>query len=228
MSKGKANPQNIRDLKLMYETSGFYDGIIDCEDLMPDVRSSRYYHEGDITDIQLRVIPSSWNDIVTVCVQREQVTNTYPDGVYNTRRLTDWSKEYTFAEFKESTFWQMVIDKWGNSYWDTSPMDEHEVFDNDDRWGVNVHIYEHAWDYLHNWCKTGRINAVDFEIDEDGNIELGITSHFGKHERFYSGDIWELQRIIEEHQEMKEQLEKLKEHGVDIDNGTVSIRLWED
>lgn len=29
MSKGKANPQNIRDLRLMYDTEGFFDGVID-------------------------------------------------------------------------------------------------------------------------------------------------------------------------------------------------------
>ena len=212
----------------MYDTTVLFDGVIDCKDLMPDVRSSRCYHEGDITNIQLRVVPSRWHDVVTVCVQREQVTNIDPNGVYSSRRLTDWSKEYTFTEFKESPFYQMVIDKWGDGYWDTSPMDKHEVFDKDDRWGVNVHVYEHARDYLGNWRKTGRINAVDFYVDEDGGVELGITSHFGKRECLYNGDIWELKRIVEEHQEMREQLEKLKEHGVDIDSGTVSIRLWED
>lgn len=225
MSQGMPDPQNIRDLRLMYETTSRVDGIIEYKNYMRGVMSSREYHEGDITCMQLRVIPSSYYDLVSVCVQRVMVTN-LRDGVYNPKRLDDWSKEYTFQEFKESPFYQMVLDEWGDCSWDTHLMDEHEVYDDDTRWGVYAHVYEHHRTWLGNWDKTGRIEAVDFSLDEDGNVEMGVSSR-GKREGFYNGDIWELKRIVEEHDQMHEQLKKLKEHGIDLDDGTLSIRLWE-
>ena len=228
----KPDPQNIRDLRLMYETSSKVDGIIECENFMRGVMSSRDYHEGDITSMQLRVVPSSYHDIVTVCVQRVQVTN-LRDGVYSLKRLTDWSKEYTFQEFKESPFYQMCIDVWSDRsglatklYWDTHLMDDHEVTDEDTRWYVYAHVYEHHRTWLGNWDKTGRIEAVDFFLDEDGDVEMGLTRN-GKRQNVYNGDIWTLQQIVDEHEQMQEQLKKLKEHGIDLDDGTLSIKLWE-
>lgn len=223
---GKPTPQSIRDLRLMYETARRIDGTIEYKNLMPDAIHSRDYHEGDIRSMALRVVPSNYRDVVTVCVQREQVTN-LRDGCYTPKRLTDWSKEYTFAEFVESPFYEMCIESWDGCSWDTSKMDDHEAVDDETRWNVYAHVYEHRRTWLGNWDKTGNIDAVGFCLDEDGGIELSIK-HFDKLDCFYSGDIWELKRIVEEHQEMKKQLEKLKEHGVDIDSGTVSIRLWED
>lgn len=226
MEAPKPDPQNIRDLRLMYETTGRYAGVIEHKSLMPSVMSSREYHEGDVTSMQLRVIPSSYYDRVIVCVQRVQVTNLRDDGCYRPRRLDDWSKEYTFQEFKESPFYQMVLDDWGDCSWDTHLMDEHEVFDDDTRWGVYAHVYEHHRTWLGNWDKTGRIEAVDFSLDEDGGIEMGVSSN-GRRECFYDGDIWTLRQIVDEHDQMQEQLKKLKEHGIDLDDGTLSIRLWE-
>lgn len=221
------NPQNIRDLRLMYDTSGTIDGTIEYERLMPPVMSSREYHEGDITHMALQVIPDRYFDIVYVCVRREQVTNLREDGVYSPKRITDWSKEYTFAEFEESPFYQMCMVSWGTrAWWDTHLMDDHDVFDDDSRWGVYAHVYEHRRSWLGNWDKTGRIAAVDFSLDEDGNVEMGITNS-DKRECVYDGDVWELKRIVEEHEEMRERLDRLKEHGVDLDNGTLSVRLWE-
>lgn len=229
----KPDPKNIRDLRLMYDTASKVDGIIEYERLGLKVLSSREYHEGDITGMYLRVVPDNWRDLVTVVVQREQVTNLREDGVYSPKWLTDWSKEYTFQEFKESPFYQMCIDVWGDRsglatelYWDTSLMDDHEAVDGDTRWSVYAHVYEHHRTWLNNWDKTGRIEAVDFSLDEDGNVELGL-SRYGKRECFYDGDVWTLQQIIDEHEQMQEQLAKLKEHGIDLDDGTLSIKLWE-
>lgn len=226
------NPQNIRDLRLMYETASRVEGIIEHESLITGVLSSRDYHEGDITDMQLRVIPSNYRDLVTVCVQRTQVTNLH-DGCYNPKRLTDWSKEYTFQEFKESPFYQMCIDVWSDRkglatrlYWDTHLMDEHEVIDEDTRWYVYAHVYEHHRTWFGNWDKTGRIESVDFRLDEDGNIELSLTRN-GEWQDVYNGNVWSLQQIVDEHKQMQEQLEKLKEHGIDMNAGTLSIKLWE-
>lgn len=209
----------------MYETCGRTDGNIEYKNLMPGVMDSRDYHDGDITSIELRVVPSEYYDLVTICVQRTQVTN-LRDGVYSPKRLTDWSKEYTFQEFKESPFYQMCIDAWGNQYWDTSKMDEHEVADEDKRWYVYAHVYEHHRTWLGNWDKTGRIEAVDFFLGEDGEVEMGLTRN-GRRESVYNGDIWTLQQIVDEHEQMQEQLKKLKEHGIDLDDGTLSIKLWE-
>jgi hypothetical protein len=223
---GKPTPQSIRDLRLMYETARRIDGMVEYKSFMPKVRSSRDYHEGDITNMALRVIPSNYRDVVTVCVQREQVTN-LRDGCYNPKRLTDWSKEYTFAEFVESPFYQMCIEAWDGCSWDTHEMDDHEALDEDTRWSVYAHIYEYRRTWLGNWDKTGNIDAVNFCLDEDGGIELSIK-HFDKIDRFYSGDIWELRRIVEEHEEMRQKLERLKEHGIDLEDGTLSIKLWEE
>ena len=227
MRMEKPDPKTIRDLRLMYETSHRPYGTIEYANLRPDVMNSREYHEGDIIGMDLRVIPSEYHDLVTVCVQRVQVTELGEDGVYRPRRLDDWSKEYTFAEFRESPFYQMCVDEWKGCSWDASEMDDHEVFDEDTRWGVYAHVYEHHSDWLGNWCKTGRVESVDFSLDEDGNVEMGLARN-GRRESVYSGDVWELQRIVEEHGQLVEQMERLKEHGIDLDAGMLSIRLWEE
>lgn len=223
-------PASVRDLRLMYETSGRTDGCVEYKDLMPEVMNSREYAEGDITRMMLRVVPSRYGeDSVVVKVEREQVTNLREDGCYTPKRLVDWSREYTFDEFRDSPFMQMCIDVWGGSgaSWDTHEMDEHEAFDEDTRWGIYAHVYEHRRSWLGNWDKTGNIEAVDVSLDENGNIELGLK-RFGSHETFYSGDIWTLERMIAEHDEMERKLGRLREHGIDLEGGTLSIKLWED
>ena len=225
-TKERPDPRNVRDLRLMYETTRRVDGNIEYERLSPPVMSSRDYHEGDIISMELRVIPSGYDDVVTVCVQRIQVTN-LQDGCYNPWRITDWSKEYSFAEFRESPFYEMCIDSWGDCWWDTSKMDEHEVFDDDTYWGVYAHVYEHHRDWLGNWDKTGRVESVDFSLDKDGNVEMGVSRN-GKRESVYSGDVWTLQQIVDDYEQMLEKMKKLKEHGIDLDGGTLSIRLWEE
>lgn len=223
------NPQSIRDLRLMYDTASRVDGIIEHANLRPGVMNSRDYNEGDIIGMDLRVVPSGYEDLVTVCVQRTQVTNLH-DGCYSPRRLTDWSKEYSFAEFKESPFFQMCVDVWGSDrsglvtelHWDTRLMDEHEVVDEGDRWYIDAHVYEHRRTWLGNWYKTGRIVPAYMQLTEDGEVSIFVDGG-----SVYEGDIWKLQRIVSEHEQMREQLDRLKEYGVDLESGTLSIRLWE-
>lgn len=221
-------PASVRDLRLMYDTTRRTDGNIEYKCLMPDVRSSRHYHDGDITSMALRVIPDVIGNEVVVRVERTQVTNLI-DGCYTPKAIVDWSRTYSFEEFSESPFMQMCMEKWGETTcsWDTHEMDEHEVFDNDTRWEIYAHVYEHHRTWLGNWDKTGKIEAVDICLDEDGDVDIGLT-RFGKHETFYSGDVWTLRRILAEHEEMERKLRKLKEHGIDLEGGTLSIRLWED
>lgn len=225
--ENKPNPQSIRDLRMMYETTRRSDGTLEYEGLMRDVRSSRDYHEGDIVSIRLNARPEMHRDLVHVSVCKEQVTN-LRDGVYSPKLLVAWSKDYTFAEFRESPFLQMCIDAWAPCCWDTHLMDEHEVRDEGDHWCVTAHVYEHGrngWSGLTK--KTGDIAALELYLDEDGYMELGLDAR-GKVEDVFCGDIRELQRIVREHKEMKAKLEKLEEHGIDLDGGTLSIRLWED
>lgn len=222
----KPSPKNVRDLRLMYDTTSYVDGCIESKRLS-DKMNSQDYVEGEIISMRLRVVPNSYGkDEVVVRVEREQVTN-LRDGVYSPKALVDWKKAYTFEEFRESPFYEMCIEKWSNASWDTHLMDEHEVFDDDTRWGIYAHVYEHQPKAFGNWRKTGAIDAVDFSLDKDGNVELGLT-RFGKRQDVYNGDVWELMDIISEHAEMKEQLGRLKEHGIDLDGGTLSIRLWEE
>lgn len=222
----KPTPKNVRDLRLMYDTTSYVHGNIEYKQLS-DKMNSRDYVDGEITSMRLRVVPNSYGkDEVVVRVEREQVTN-LRDGVYNPKVLVDWEKAYTFDEFRESPFYEMCVEKWSNASWDTHLMDEHEVFDDDTRWGVYAHVYESRRSWFDSRKKTGRIEAVDFSLDEDGHVEIGLTG-YGKRQNVYNGNVWELRDIIDEHAEMKEQLGRLKEHGIDLDGGTLSIRLWEE
>lgn len=230
------NPESVRDLRLMYETCGYVDGNIEYKSMRDGE-----IEEGDIIGMTLRVVPDDFHDVVHVEVRREQATNVDCLGPnryrYSSRYITDWHKVYTFDEFRDSPFYEMMLDRWCRVrcgfgfahpvYWDTHLMDEHEVIDEDTRWYVYAHVYEHHRTWLGNWDKTGRIEAVDFRLDEDGDVEMGLT-RFGEREPVYNGDVWSLQRIVDEHEQMKEQLEKLKKHGIDLDGGTLSIRLWEE
>lgn len=222
-------PASVRDLRLMYETTGRASGNVEYLNTAPDVWSSREYHNGDIIDMSLRVIPDVYSDEVVVQVERTMVTNLREDGVFSPKAVVDWSRTYSFEEFSDSPFMQMCIDVWGGSgaSWDTHEMDEHEVFDNYTRWGIYAHVYEHRRSWLGSWDKTGNIEAVDVSLDENGNIELGLK-RFGSHKTFYSGDIWTLERMIAEHDEMERKLGRLREHGIDLEGGALSIKLWED
>ena len=216
-------PRTVRDLRLAYETTNKIDGNIEFQVLSNEVE------EGAMADISLRVTPSTWSDNVNVSVVRTQYTNVrkseYGGHSYTPRRIIDWERDYTFEEFRESPFWQMTLDEWGKFWatgWDTSKMDEHEVGDEDTRWWMWCHVYRHKYDWLRNWEKTGDIDEVNVQVDEDGNVEMHLNR-----ECFFSGDVWRLRRIIKEHEEMTETLARLNEHGVDVDGGVLRIKLWE-
>jgi len=226
MSVDRPNPQTIRDLRLMYETCGCYNGCIEYKSLN-DAKNSSEYKNGDIISMSLNVVPSEYEDKVVVGVYRKMVTNKTDDKSYYTpKALVDWEMSYTFDEFKVSPFYDMCIDRWSDRNgvsWDTSKMDEHEAWDDDTRWYVYAHVYEHEYDWLHNWRKTGNISSVNFELNENGNTRLYLDG-----DCFWDGDIWSLVDAIQEHEDLKKRLSKLKEHGIDLDDGTLSIRLWEE
>lgn len=225
----KPSPKNARDLRLMYDTCGRVDGCLEYKRLKQWVMSSREYEEGDIISIGLYAMPDPRKNSVLVAVRREQVTNLREDGVYNPLMLTDWSKEYSFAEFVDSPFYQMCIDGWARSAWagwDTSKMDEHEVYDDDTRWGIYAHVYERSGRKFSGWEKTGRIEAVRVTLDEDGQIALWF-SQGDKMGCFFDGYVWQLAEIVEEHDEMVEQRKALEERGITIDGRTLSINFEE-
>lgn len=219
------SPKNVRDLRMMYETCGYIDGCIDFEMLKP----FKECKEGDFNEMLLTVTPDTRTDTVTVKVYRNKITNL--DGnSYSPRRVTDWSKSYDFEGFRESPFYDMTIEKWSYSkyrehplYWDTHLMDDRRLEDEGDRWTIDVHVYEHSKGLFNSWNRTGRIVTAGAQIDEDGGVELCLDNSY-----IYSGDMWELAKIVREHKEMHDTLSKLKEHGIDVDGGTLSIKLWEE
>ena len=220
----RPEPRTVRDLRLMYETCGYVDGTIEHKRLL-SLMNIRDYHEGDITGITLSVVPVEYKDKVYVSVYREQVTN-LRDGAYCPHKLIDWQKSYTFDEFRDSPFYDMCIDKWGSSAatsWDTHEMDEHEVGDEDSRWWLWAHVYEHRRDWLGNWRKTGRISSVSVDLDEDGNMVICLNG-----DNVVESDVWSLSKMVDEYERMQEKLEKLKEHGIELEDGILSIRLFDE
>lgn len=222
----KPDPKNIRDLRLMYETCGKVDGNIEYKRLL----DNKDYCEGAYVRMVMRVVPDTYTDTVRVAVEREKLTNyrkTSPMGCsYTPVVVVDWEHVYSFDEFRESPFYDLTIDEWGKYWrtaWDTHLMDEHEVYDNDGRdFSIWAHFYEHESDWLCNWRKTGKIREANIVLDRNGNVSISLDR-----ESVFDGYIEKLARIIDEHEQMQEQLEKLKEHGIDLDDGTLSIKLWE-
>ena len=58
-------------------------------------------------------------------------------------------------------------------------------------------------------------------------VSFAALTVLGVRDEFFGGDIWTLREIIREHEKMTEKLKKLKEHGIDLDGGTLSLRLWD-
>jgi len=58
-------------------------------------------------------------------------------------------------------------------------------------------------------------------------VGFAALTVLGVRDDFFGGDIWTLREIIREYEKMTEKLKKLKKHGIDLDGGTLSIRLWE-
>lgn len=218
--KPKPDPKNVRDLKLAYDTCGKSDGNI-------EYRNMGGKEVGEVSARMLRVIPSVYANTVSVVVQDDVITEIHENGWRSIRSGCEWSKEYTFDEFRESPFWDMTLDEWGKYYrtrWDTSKIDDHEVEDGDgDYLWMYGHVYERAESSGCNYLKkTGNIHSISAYLQVNGNLELKLEG-----ECFWDGDVHELARIIDEHEQMQEQLKKLKEHGIDLDDGTLSIKLWE-
>ena len=218
----RPEPKTVRDLRLAYETTNKIDGNVEYQSFCTEPE------DGAISHMCLRVVPNEHRDVVNVLVERERYTNVrkseHGGHSYTPRRIVDWEREYTFCEFRESPFWGMTLDEWGKFWgtkWDTSKMDEHDVEDEGDRWWLWCHVYRHERDWLRNWKKTGAIDEVNVCVNEDGNVELYLNK-----ECFFRGDVWKLERIIREHEEMTEALKRLREHGVDMDGGVLRIRLW--
>lgn len=219
-TRPKPDPKNVRDLKLAYDTCGKSDGNIEYRDMGGK-------EVGEVSCMMLRVIPSIDLNIVSVVIQDEVITKIHENGWRSIVRDSGWSKEYTFDEFRESPFWDMTLEEWGKYYrtrWDTSKIDDHEVEDGDgDYLWMYGHVYERS---EFSGCsyprKTGNIHSVSAYLEVDGNLELKLEDKC-----FWDGDVHELARVIDEHEQMQEQLAKLKEHGIDLDDGTLSIKLWE-
>ena len=216
-TKQRPDPKNVRDLKLAYDTCGRYEGSI-------EYRNVGGKEVGEVSSMTLRVVP--YYDHVHVEVRSDVISRVHDNGWRSIKYRTEWSKDYTFNEFRESPFWDMTLDEWGKYYrtkWDTSKLDEHEVEDCEDYLWMYGHVYERekrcGSTGLH---KTGNIHSVSAYLDVNGNIELKLNDKC-----FWDGDVHELARIIDEHERMSEQLDRLKEHGIDLDDGTLSIKLWE-
>lgn len=224
MERQRPEPKSVRDLRLMYETSGYFDGMIEHKRLTSAMNSSEY-NEGDITGITLSVVPIEYANNVVVSVYRTQVANLH-GGAYSPHKLVDWERIYSFDEFRASPFYDMCIEKWGSSSalcWDTHEMDEHEVGDEDTRWWVWAHVYEHREDWLGNWKKTGRISSVSIDLNEDGDVTISLDG-----DTILDSDVWSILKMVSEHEQMHEQLEKLKEHGIELEDGVLSIKLFDE
>lgn len=218
----RPNPKSVRDLRLAYETTNKIDGNIEYKP---------YSHENEenaITHMCLRVVPDLYGDVVHVIVERGMMTNVrkseYGGCSYSPKRIVDWSKDYTFGEFRESPFYDMAIDEWGKHWrtkWDTSAMDGSYVEDDETRWIISASVYRHEHDFLRNWRKSGDIDDVYIRLDEDGDVELYLNG-----DEVWDGDVWGLEKTIREHRQMTAQMERLREHGVDIDEGVLHMRLW--
>lgn len=215
-------PQSVRDLQLMYDTCGYVRGGIEFANL----KYSSEANEGDILSMCLRVVPDIYTNKVVVRVESEQATN-LRGSCYTPKYIVNWEKTYSFKEFVESPFYEMTIERWSNRegfarplYWDTHAMDDHEVYDDDTRWGIYAHVYEHEFDFLGNWRKTGHIEAVDIALDEDGELAIGLTYRGKRHELFY-GSVWEFADLVE----LAKQLDTLKDRGIEYDGETLTINL---
>lgn len=224
-TKPMPEPRNVRDLRLAYETCAKVDGSIEHKQLL----HTDNYYEGAFARMMMRVVPDTYANVVRVVVEREKVTNyrkTSPMGCsYTPVKVIDWEREYTFDEFRESPFYDLTIEEWGKYWrtkWDTHLMDEHGACDNGTDLWLYTHFYGHERDWLNNWRKSGKIHDADIRMDENGNISIYMDG-----ECLFDGYIERLGNMMREHEEMTENMKKLKEHGIDLDDGTLSIKLWE-
>lgn len=227
----RPQPKTVRDLRMMYDTCGHFDGNIEYKRLV----DSDDMKDGDIISIALRVVPDMYDDNVRVEVRREQVCNVrkgeYAGVCYSSKYLVGWSKTYTFDDFVESPFYDLMMESWYENrsgmgyplYWDTSKMDEHEVRDNDTSWYISAHVYNHRRTFLNNLPRSGTIDAVEVDLDEDGGIGIYLGS-----DEVYVGNIWKLQSIVDRYYETEDTLKKLSERGIDLESGVLSIKLWEE
>jgi hypothetical protein len=219
-------PTTVRDLWLMGETCGKYRNCVEYEraDGVPD--NGIDYREGMVVCHTMRVLPDAYADTVEVVVQRVEVDHTYPDGSYCPREVTLWRRTYGGIKgFRESPFWGLTLASWGTARasWDTRKLDDHDVGFDGDRGGLWLHYLKHRTDWLGNDKLSGEIGSLCFSARQDGSVALAIDGN-----EVFDGLVQDLATALEEYLEMKEKLETLKEHGVDLDEGTLSIRLWGD
>ncbi len=217
-------PKTVKDLKFAYDTTSYCFGNIEYE-------SYKVEKEGDTSERYIRVHPNVSSDVVEVEVGHEEVyrVERYFDRLssYSSRHVIDWKKTYTFDEFKESPFWDMTLKKWGEHWrtrWDASKIDERGCTYGDGYTDMYVHVYEYEHRGLFgNWEKTGKIDSVQVSVADEGDISLTINDRC-----FYHGDIHDLKKMVEEHVKMTENIKKLGERGIDLEDGTLSIKLWGD
>ena len=220
-------PLNVRDLWLMYETCGKFDGIVEYAPFEHEDE------EGAIWCMQLRVVPDRHLQDIHVVVEREQMTNVRKrDGgcSYSPHRIVDWERRYGFDEFRESPFFAMVMEEWGSRWrtrWDTRLMDDHSCVYADGSVVSTSYVTHHFYGHEKSWYGSrrlsGEIRMCDFSIDDNGGCSIYLDD-----ECFYDGDFCELADIVREHERMRETMDRLKEHGIDLEGGTLSIRLWDE
>lgn len=228
MTDGKEEypePRTLRDLWLMRETCPKHYGTVEYERTPGLPSCSRDFEEGMVTCHAMWVDPQLRRGTVTVQVYREVVRD-LRGGTYYPLRDVLWERTYQgFEEFRRSPFWDLTMEAWKHrrTRWDTRLMDEHEAVDNGDSRWVWGHYYKHETDWLGNDRLSGEIGSLNVYVDDGGSVSVEIDG-----ERSFDGPIQDLARVLREHGEMTEKLRRLKEHGVDLDEGTLSIRLWGD
>ena len=216
-------PRTVRDLWLMRKTCPKVEGNIEYMRSPGLPKFSRDFTEGMVTHIAMTVTPYVFNDTVKVTVYREEVRN-LRNGVFNPHRTTLWEKEYHgFDEFRESPFWDVTMKAWDGSRtaWDTHLLDDHETSDDGDRWYIWCHYLKHYTDWLGNDCLSGEVGSLNVYAQDDGNVTIDVD---GKTE--FDGPIQDLVRVIREHDEMRKRLKSMEEHGLNLKDGTLSVRLW--
>lgn len=218
-------PRTVRDLWLMGKTSatGWPDGIVECMG-NPDLpRYSSEYEEGMVVRHAMTVQPDVYTDSVRVRVERVVVSN-LRDGVYTPDARVLWERVYQgFDAFRGSPFWDLTLRAWANpnARWDTSPLDDHDVDDEGDRWWMHCHYLKHRTDWYGNDRLSGEIGDLYLWADDDGYMTILMDG-----EEVFDGLTQDLARVLREHREMADNLDRMKEHGVDVKNGTLSVRLW--
>ena len=176
-------PQSIKDLDWMIETSRNHN-TIEIKSLLPEDYGKPGGTELKVGDEQHRdisIYTYSWSNKIEIRTSTAIVQTIYGPKHYSCTYRTDDEQYYTFEEFKNSKWWDIVLNHFSDgspSYSELESIKVNGQVLDDDFLEFNGNIKVYGRDWLGNHITQPYTEQCAIYMNTDGELTLCVQEHY--------------------------------------------------